>query len=41
MNKELFAKYARQAGFEVIQSESFDFSAVDSDCISLLRKPAL
>lgn len=39
MNKELFANYANQAGFELIQSESFDFSTENSDCVTLLRKP--
>lgn len=39
MTQELFCSYARQAGFEVVHTQVFDFSIKDSDCITLLKKP--
>lgn len=40
MQQALLLDYSRQAGFEVIASETFSFSAPDSDGVTLLRKPA-
>jgi SAM-dependent methyltransferase len=39
MTQELFCTYAREAGFDVAHSEVFSFSAENSDCITLLKKP--
>ncbi len=38
MSRDLFCSYAREIGFEVIQSDIISFSFEDSDCITLLRK---
>ncbi len=39
MSQEIFKTIAISAGFEVVDSEVFEFSAPGSDCITLLRKP--
>ena len=39
MTQELFLSMAKRYGFEVVQSQIITFSAPDSDCLTLLRKP--
>jgi hypothetical protein len=39
MSQELFAAYARQAGFNVVPSQVLSSAAPDSDCLTLLQKP--
>jgi SAM-dependent methyltransferase len=38
MTQDLFCSYAREAGFDVVHSQVFNFSTKDSDCITLLKK---
>ena len=39
MTQDLFKGYATTAGYEIVGSTVFEFSAPDSDCVTLLRKP--
>ncbi|MET0637406.1 MAG: class I SAM-dependent methyltransferase [Chitinophagaceae bacterium] len=39
MTQEIFRSYVDDAGFELIETTIFEFSAPDSDAISLMRKP--
>ncbi|HEY0060272.1 MAG TPA: class I SAM-dependent methyltransferase [Flavisolibacter sp.] len=40
MTKDLFVSMAIKYGFEIVHSEILSFSSPDSDCITLLKKPA-
>lgn len=40
MTQDLFLDLSRKHGFDVVRSEIFSFSCTDSDCVTLLKKPA-
>lgn len=40
MSKEFFAHYCAKEGFTVLQQEVMDWSAPQSDCVTLFEKPA-